>query len=148
MERWMKAVLTLCALAALVTALAVAPPAGAVPATSCRQAGPVLSTGDCGPSDDATLVLCRGRDGATTTARPGSCARGEEQLARVALPGTVGAIPTAGDLASFGSRHDPGGINRCGQAACLCEGSFCADLIEAGYCQDFHCAPGRCLCVF
>ena len=31
-------------------------------------------------------------------------------------------------------------INKCGQAACLCTGTFCADLIAAGYCEDFHCA--------
>jgi hypothetical protein len=40
------------------------------------------------------------------------------------------------------------GINKCGQGSCLCTGTFCADLIDAGYCDDFHCAPGQCIRIF
>jgi hypothetical protein len=47
------------------------------------------------------------------------------------------------DRLDFTAELDDGrvqAINKCGQAACLCTGTFCADLIAAGYCEDFHCA--------
>lgn len=77
-------------------------------------------------------------------------------------------VPPA-DRLDFTAELDDGvaAINKCGQAACLCTGSFCADLIAAGYCEDFHCAlkePGgfttakppattrsespQCICIF
>ncbi len=40
------------------------------------------------------------------------------------------------------------GINKCNSAACLCTGIFCADLIDANYCDEFKCAGDQCLCIF
>jgi hypothetical protein len=76
-------------------------------------------------------------------------------------------VPPA-DRLDFEAELDDGvaHINKCGQAACLCTGRFCADLIDAGYCEDFHCAleqpgdyaartkpsaqsePAQCICIF
>jgi hypothetical protein len=77
-------------------------------------------------------------------------------------------VPPA-DRLDFTAELDDGvvAIDKCGQAACLCSGEFCADLIAAGYCEDFHCAlkePGyttgakpptntqsespQCICIF
>lgn len=44
--------------------------------------------------------------------------------------------------------EDVAAINKCGQAACLCTGTFCADLIDANYCSDFHCGGRQCICIF
>jgi len=74
-------------------------------------------------------------------ARPDALARAElAEAPRALLPDAILAAP-----------EDDGGvlgINKCGQAACLCTGSFCADLIDAGYCEDFHCASEQCICIF
>ena len=40
------------------------------------------------------------------------------------------------------------GINKCNTAACLCTGTFCADLIDGNYCDEFKCAGDQCLCIF
>jgi hypothetical protein len=71
-----------------------------------------------------------------------------------ALVALFGGGGGPGGLLELMIRQDNGvqAINICGRAACLCTGSFCADLIAAGRCERFRCvsadSAALCLCEF
>ncbi|MEW6269605.1 MAG: hypothetical protein AB1689_09950 [Thermodesulfobacteriota bacterium] len=94
------------------------------------------------------LVICRKEATGKVAARSERCRRGEAALSLAEVAEASGALVPDGVLTTPGDDGAVAGINKCGQAACLCSGSFCADLIDAGYCEDFHCAPGQCICIF
>lgn len=104
---------------------------------------------ECAPGQQAVqLVLCRKAVSGKVIARAERCKRGELEMSLAEMVQATGAVDPDGVLTT--PEDEPvAGINKCGQAACLCTGTFCADLIDAGYCKtDFHCAPGQCICVF
>jgi hypothetical protein len=92
-------------------------------------------------ADDAAFVLCRPRRSDTRLAlRTDHCRSSERPLSIAEAVDALGLLaPTAPSAQA---------INKCGQAACLCTGSFCADLIDAGYCADFRCGGDQCICIF
>lgn len=92
-------------------------------------------------ADGAAVVLCRTtRSDAKLALRADRCRSSERRLS---IAETVDALGLLGPSAPSAQA-----INKCGQAACLCTGSFCADLIGAGYCADFHCGGDQCICIF
>lgn len=111
--------------------------------------GAAFAAAKCGPEQKSVqLVVCRNATTGKVMARSDRCRRGELEMTLPEIAEVTGAL--APDGAFTAPEDEPvAGINKCGQAACLCTGSFCADLIDAGYCKtDFHCAPGQCICVF
>jgi hypothetical protein len=104
-----------------------------------------LSVGATGPvahaADDAAFVLCRAHRSDTRLAlRTDRCRSSERRLSIAEAVDALGLLGPGAPSAQA--------INKCGQAACLCTGSFCADLIDANYCADFHCGGDQCICVF
>lgn len=106
--------------------------------------------------EPVNLVLCRESKRGVLNARAVRCSDGEERLSRGLAAALTTLLPprpvvVIDDLTGSG----PGvpvppvqAINKCGKAACLCTGTFCADLIDANYCEDFHCGGPQCICIF
>ena len=71
-----------------------------------------------------------------------------------ALVALFGGGGGPGGLLGLTIRQDNGvqAITICGQAACLCTGSFCAELMAGGRCERFRCvsadSAALCLCEF
>jgi hypothetical protein len=140
----------LLAAATLLAASSSAPtPAEAAGVGLCGTPRGAAFVGDaCGPDQKSVrLAVCRNAVSGKVMARSDRCRRAEVELSLAELAEATGALLPDGALTT--PEDEPvAGINKCGQAACLCTGTFCADLIDAGYCTDFHCAPGQCICVF
>lgn len=128
------------------------------PAELCGSPGEERLSVVAGPCEGqeraSRVVFCvAGGDGALKL-RADTCDTGETMLSRARMAAIAGLLPprptvSIDDFAPTPPPIEPlAAINKCGKAACLCTGTFCADLIDAGYCDDFRCASPQCICIF
>ena len=132
---------------ALAATIAVASPAA--PLGLCGKArGAAFASDECAAGQQPVqLVVCQDAATGKLSARADRCKRGELALSLTEIAEGTGALTPDG-VFTTPADEPVAGINKCGQAACLCTGTFCADLIDKGYCKEFRCAEDQCLCEF
>jgi len=131
----------------LLAAWAPAPVVAAPDLCGTPRSAPFVGAPCAAGQRSVQLVVCQNAASGKLMARSDRCRRAEIQLSLADIAEATGAVVPSDKLTT--PEDEPVlGINKCGQASCLCTGTFCADLIDAGYCDDFHCAGDQCICIF